>query len=114
MFAERLNNAQRDSKMERMSVHLLLANFLCDLLHSTVPVTASCDTCTHTSPLRILNTMVTSTQVLHHGWIFCVLNLKIKCFIVFVYIDNGKHQNIGIGVRTGKENNKQHYPDYKV
>lgn len=44
MFGEELNNAQRDSKIEWMSVHLLLANFLCDLLHSTVPVTASCGT----------------------------------------------------------------------
>lgn len=52
-FGERLNNAQRDSKKEWMSVHLLLANFLCDLLHPTVPVTASCDTHTHTSQRRI-------------------------------------------------------------
>lgn len=65
-FGEGLNNAQRDSKIEWMSVRLPLANFLCDLLHSTVPVAASCDTCTHTSLLRILNTMVASTQVLHH------------------------------------------------
>lgn len=43
-----LNNAQRDSKIEWMSVQVLLANFLCDLLHSTVPLTASCDTYTHT------------------------------------------------------------------
>lgn len=49
VFGEGLNNAQRDNKIEWMSVHLLLANFLCDLLHSTVPVTGGCDTFTHTS-----------------------------------------------------------------
>lgn len=33
-----LNNTQGDSKIEWMSVHLLLANFQCDLLHSSVAV----------------------------------------------------------------------------
>lgn len=51
VFGEGLNNAQRDSKIEWMSVHLLLANFLCDLLPSTTPVTASCDTYTQ-NPYR--------------------------------------------------------------
>ena len=46
-WARGLNNAQRDSKIEWMSVHVLLANFLCDLLHWSVPVSASCDTYTH-------------------------------------------------------------------
>lgn len=82
VFGERLNNAQRDSKIKWMSVRLLLANFLCDLLHSTVPVTTSCDTCTHTCLLRILNTMVTGVQVLNHREILCcyVLSLCLNSF----------------------------------
>ncbi len=85
-FGEGLNNAQRDNKIEWMSVYLLLANFRSDLLHSTVPVTA-CDTFTHTSLLRIQNTMVASIQVLNHRQIFCVLILCIEFFILIFPIN---------------------------
>lgn len=70
---ERLNNAQRDRHNEWMRVRLPLANFLYDLLRSTVPppprpVAASWDTRRHTNlpppPPRRLRTVTARAEFL--------------------------------------------------